>query len=86
MRPRDLHATEPRLAVDGQPMSAALFDFGLCAFHRAAQGAALYCDWSHVQDKREARLWNEVFQFAEQTLGLTHGTIKVSVPTTQQST
>jgi len=77
IRPRDLHATEQHLAVDGQPMSAALFDFGLCAFHRAAQGAILYCDWSHVRDTREARLWNDVLAFAEQQLGLPAGGIKV---------
>jgi malate synthase len=79
VRPRDLYATEPYLAVDGQPTSAALFDFGLCAFHRAAHGTALYCDWSHVRDPREARLWNNVLAFAEQQLGLPAGSIKAAV-------
>jgi malate synthase len=79
MRPRDLHATEPRLAVDGQPMSAALFDFGLCAFHRAAQAGVLCCDWSQLQNRREARLWNDVLGFAEQQLGLPAGSIKAAV-------
>jgi malate synthase len=79
MRPRDLHAAEQHLTVDGQPVSAALFDFGLCAFHRAARGAALYCDLSHVRDPREARLWDDVLAFAEEQLGLPVGSIKTAM-------
>lgn len=79
MRPRGLRVSEQNLAVDGQPMSAALFDFGLYAFHRAAQGAALSCDWSHVRNPHEARLWHDVLAFAEQHLGLPAGSIKAAV-------
>ena len=78
VRPSDLHATERHVAVDGQPVSAALFDFGLCAFHRTAQAAALYCDLSHVQNPREARLWDNVLAFAEEQLGLPAGSIKAA--------
>jgi malate synthase len=83
VRPRDWRTNEDHLSVDGQPVSAALFDVGLAAFHSAssARGAAVHYDLGHVRTAREARLWNEVFQFAEQTLGLGDGTIKVAVPT-----
>jgi malate synthase len=78
MRPRGLQVVEENVLIDAQPVSAGLFDVGLCAFH-AAGGAALHCDFSHVAGKRGARLWNEVLAFAEAALGLAAGTIKAAV-------
>jgi hypothetical protein len=80
VRPRGLQVLEEHLSIDAQPVSAALFDVGLCAFH-AAGGAALHCDWSHIAGQREAQLWNEVLAFAETALGLAAGTIKAAVIT-----
>jgi malate synthase len=80
VRPRRLHAVEEHLAVDKQPISAALFDVGLWAFHgAAAQRAGLHCDLSNGESEREARLWNDLFQFMEQSLGLAAGAIKIAV-------
>jgi malate synthase len=81
-RPRGLRATEEHVTVDGQPISAGLVDFGLHAFRSAAgdPGAAVYCDLSLVDALPELRLWDDVFLFAEQTLGLAAGSIKVIGP------
>jgi malate synthase len=77
VRPRGLQVVEENVLIDAQPVSAGLFDMGLCAFN-AAGGAALHCDFSHVAGKREARLWNEILTFAEAGLGLAAGTIKAA--------
>jgi len=82
VRPRGLRAVERHVAIDGQPLSAALFDIGLCACHGAAAeaggGGALQCDLSQVEQPAEARLWDDVLAFAERALGLSRGTIKLT--------
>ncbi|MEP7361000.1 MAG: malate synthase A [Chloroflexota bacterium] len=83
VRPRGWHLVERHLEVDGQPVSASLFDFGLYVFHNAA--AALerrsgpYFYLPKMQSHREARLWNEVFTWAQARLGIAHGSIRATV-------
>ncbi|WP_234053111.1 MULTISPECIES: malate synthase A [unclassified Xanthobacter] len=83
IRPRGWHLPEAHVLVDGEEMSGALFDFGLYVFHNAkaalAQGSGPYFYLPKTESHLEARLWNEVFTFAEQELGLAHGTIKATV-------
>ena len=83
VRPRGWHLTEKHLRFDGQPMSASLVDFGLYLVHNAhallARGAGPYFYLPKLENHLEARLWNEVFTFAERELGLEHGTIRATV-------
>jgi len=83
IRPRGWHLPERHLEVDGQPISGALFDFGLYLFHNAkaalAQGSGPYFYLPKLESHLEARLWNEVFVHAQQVLGLPNGTIKATV-------
>ena len=83
MRPRGLHLVEAHLLVDGKAVPAALFDFGLFCFHNArellARGSGPYVYLAKLQCRLEARLWNDVFLFAQNALGLAPGTIKATV-------
>ena len=83
VRPRGWHLLEEHILVDGQPMSASLFDFGLYFFHNARKllenGSGPYFYLPKLENRHEAALWNEVFVAAETTLGLPIGTIKATV-------
>jgi malate synthase len=83
IRPRGWHLPERHLLVDDNPVSASLFDFGLYLFHggRAAldAGTGPYLYLPKLEGHLEARLWNDVFLFAQETLGLPVGTIKATV-------
>jgi malate synthase len=83
VRPRGWHLPEAHLTVDGEPIAGALFDFGLYIFHNAQallrQGTAPYFYLPKLESHREARLWNEVFLFAQEQLDLIPGTIKATV-------
>jgi malate synthase len=83
VRPRGWHLPEAHVLIDGAPISASLFDFGLAFFHNAkaqiAQGTGPYFYLPKLESYREARLWNDVFTFAQDKLGLPHGTIKATV-------
>ncbi len=83
VRPRGWHLPEKHLLVDGEPMSGALFDFGLYLFHNAkpliAKGSGPYFYLPKLESHLEARLWNEVFLHAQAKLGLPRGTIKATV-------
>ncbi len=83
VRPRGWHLPEPGVTVDGAPMSGSLFDFGLYVFHNAQalleRGTGPYFYVPKLESYPEARLWNSVFLFAEERLGLAPGTIKVTV-------
>jgi len=83
LRPRGWHLSEKHVLVDGQPMSGALFDFGLYVFHNARKlidkGTGPYFYLPKLESHLEARLWNEVFMMAQQELGLPAGIIKVTV-------
>lgn len=83
VRPRGWHLPEKHVIVDGKPMSAALFDFGLFFWHNAkeqlSRGSGPYFYLPKLESHLEARLWNEVFLFAQHTLGIKRGTIKATV-------
>lgn len=83
VRPRGLHMNEKHVEVDGSPMSASFFDFGLYFFHNAKaaleRGTSPYFYLPKLESYLEARLWNDVFNYAEETFDLPHGTIKATV-------
>jgi malate synthase len=83
VRPRGWHLEEKHLLSAGKPIPGALVDFGLYLFHNhrelAARGTGPYFYLPKMESHREARLWAEVFDFAERRLGLAHGTIKCTV-------
>jgi malate synthase len=83
VRPRGWHLDEKHLLIDDQPISAALFDFGLFAFHNArtlaANGQGPFFYLPKMQSHTEAQLWDEVMAFAEVRLGLPQGTMKATV-------
>jgi len=82
-RPRGWHFDERHLLVDGRPAVGALVDFGLYFFHNAAEllarGSGPYFYLPKIESHLEARLWNEVFGFAEERLGIQHGTVRATV-------
>ena len=83
VRPRGWHLVESGVLVDGVPISASLFDFGLYLFHNGAealrQGSGPYFYLAKLESHAEARLWNEVFIHAQEVLGLPRGTIRATV-------
>jgi malate synthase len=83
VRPRGWHLDEKHLLVDGVPVSASLFDFGLFFFHNARtlieKGTGPYFYLPKLESHLEARLWNEVFNFAQDSLGIPRGTIRATV-------
>jgi malate synthase len=83
IRPRGWHLHERHLSVDGEPVSASLFDFGLVAFHNARElldrGSGPYFYLPKLESHLEARLWAEAFAFAEDELGIPHGSIRCTV-------
>jgi malate synthase len=83
VRPRGLHLSERHCVVDGRPVPGALFDFALHLFHNARAllelGAGPYFYLPKLEHHLEARLWNDVFLRAQQSLGLPGGTIRATV-------
>ena len=83
VRPRGWHLPEKHLLIDDEMVSASLFDFGLYMFHggRAAleAGSGPYLYLPKLESHLEARLWNDVFVFAQERLGIAPGTIKATV-------
>jgi malate synthase len=83
VRPRGWHLEERHLLVDGAPISASLFDFGLYFFHNArellARGSGPYFYLPKLESPFEARLWNEVFGYAQDALDIPNGTIRATV-------
>jgi len=82
-RPRGWHLPEYNVTVDGQPGSGSLVDFGLHFFHTAelllANGHGPYYYLPKMESHLEARLWNDVFTFAEEYVGIDHGTVRATV-------
>ncbi|MEU3272959.1 malate synthase A [Saccharomonospora sp. NPDC006951] len=82
-RPRGWHLVEKHIRIDGRPVSASLVDFGLYFFHNArrlvARGSGPYFYLPKLESHHEARLWNDVFRFAQRKLGLPAGTIRATV-------
>ena len=83
VRPRGWHLREKHVLVDGKPVSASLFDFGLYFFHCAGRllesGSGPYFYLPKLESHLEARLWNDVFVAAQEELGLELGTVKATV-------
>ena len=83
VRPRGWHLVERHFLVDEKPISASLFDFGLYFFHNAQRlvrkGTGPYFYLPKMESHLEARLWNDVFCFAQDELGIPRGTIRATV-------
>jgi malate synthase len=83
VRPRGWHLTEKHVTLDGGPVSGSLFDLGLYLFHNGVElmrrGSGPYFYLPKLETHLEARLWNDVFVFAQETLGLPRGTIRATV-------
>src|ERR1700736_1422884 len=83
VRPRGWHLEERHLEVDGKPVSGSLFDFGLYFFHNAkrllGKGSGPYFYLPKLESHLEARLWNDVFNFAQDDVGVPRGTIRATV-------
>jgi malate synthase len=83
VRPRGWHLDEKHVEIDGEPLSGALFDFGLYLFHNAKQllvrGSGPYFYLPKIESHLEARLWNDVFLHAQTALGVPAATIKATV-------
>ena len=83
VRPRGWHLPEKHITIDGKPAIGALVDFGLHFFHNAAltheAGTGPFYYLPKMEHYREARLWNEIFTFAEEHLGLPHGIVRATV-------
>jgi malate synthase len=83
VRPRGWHLSEKHVEIDGERVSASLLDFGLYMYHNAkellARGTGPYFYLPKLENHREARLWNDVFVFAQDALGIPQGTIRATV-------
>jgi malate synthase len=78
VRPRGWHLEERHFEVDGAPISGSLFDFGLYFLRNHDRGGR-YLYLPKLESHLEARLWNDVFVFAQDRLGVARGTIKATV-------
>ncbi|MBI4852301.1 MAG: malate synthase A [Acidobacteria bacterium] len=83
VRPRGWHLIEKNVLIDGKTISGGLFDFGLFFFHNAKtlieKGTGPYFYLPKMESHLEARLWNSAFVLAQDTLGISQGTIKATV-------
>lgn len=83
VRPRGWHMVEKHFEIDGSPISASLFDFGLYFLHNHRilldRGSAPYFYLPKMESHLEARLWNQVFEFAQEYVGIPSGTIRATV-------
>lgn len=83
VRPRGWHLLEKHVWIDGEAVSASIFDAAIFLFHNALplieKGSGPYFYLPKLENHLEARLWNEVFLEAQQVLGIRRGTIKATV-------
>ncbi len=83
VRPRGLHLPEKHIHFNGKPIQGCLVDFGLYFFHNAKklieQGTGPYFYLPKLQSYLEARLWNDIFVFAQNELGIPQGSIRATV-------
>ncbi len=83
VRPRGWHMQEAHATLNGSPVSAGLFDFGLYAFHNAKKlmerGTGAYFYLPKMESHQEAKLWDDAFSLAERMLELPHGSFKATV-------
>src|SRR3954465_14364474 len=82
-RPRGWHLDAQHVLVDGERVAGAIFDFGLFFFHNAKalleRGSGPYFYLPKMESHLEARLWNDVFEFAQKDLGIASGSIRATV-------
>jgi malate synthase len=82
-RPRGWHLDEHHLEVDGVPLAGAFMDFGLYFFHNARRqldkGSGPYFYLPKLESHLEARLWNDIFVFAQDALGTPQGTVRATM-------
>jgi malate synthase len=83
VRPRGWHLPEKHVTIDGTSVSGSLFDFGLYFFHNARRlierGSGPYFYLPKLESHREAKLWNDVFNFAQDAMDIPRGTIRATV-------
>jgi len=83
VRPRGLHLSETHVVLENRAVPAALFDFGLFLYHNArelcARGSAPYFYLPKLECAEEALVWNEIFNFSQDDLGIARGTVKATV-------
>jgi malate synthase len=83
LRPRGWHLPEKHFLVDGEQVAGALFDFGFFFWHNARRlldaGSGPYFYLPKIENHLEARLWNDVFNFAQDALGIDRGSIRATV-------
>ena len=83
VRPRGWHLEEKNVILQGNSISASIFDFGLYFFHNAKnlinKGTGPYFYLPKIESHQEARLWNEIFIYSQNKLGIKMGTIKATV-------
>jgi malate synthase len=83
VRPRGWHLPEKHLKIEGEMLAGAFMDFGLYFFHNAQRlidhGTGPYLYLPKMEHHLEARLWNDVFTFSEEAVGVPHGTIRATV-------
>ncbi len=83
IRPRGWHLDEAHVLVDGKPISASIFDFGIWFFHNAREllqrGSGPYLYLPKLESHLEAHLWNEIFEAAQHALDVPHGSVRATV-------
>jgi malate synthase len=83
IRPRGWHLDEAHVEVDGRPIGASIFDFGIWFFHNARElrdrGSGPYLYLPKLESHLEAALWNEIFEAAQHALDIPHGSIRATV-------
>ena len=83
VRPRGWHLPEKHVVIDGHVISGSIFDFALYFFHNAktllAQNSGPYFYLPKMESHLEARLWNDIFVYAQKALGIPNGTVKATV-------
>lgn len=83
VRPRGLHMVEKHVMIDGEPISASIFDFGLYFFHNAwelvKRGSGPYFYLPKLENSQESKLWNDIFVASQETIEMPRGTIKATV-------
>ncbi len=83
VRPRGFHMVERHVIIDGEPISASIFDFGLYFFHNAweliKRGSGPYFYLPKLENSQESKLWNEIFVASQEAIEMPRGTIKATV-------
>lgn len=81
--PRGWHLDEPRVTVDHVPVSGSIFDFAMYFYHNAkaqiANGSGAYFYLPKMEHYKEARLWNDIFNFSQSYIGIPTGLIRATV-------